>query len=86
MLNFKRINYKKPKYAKVNSVNLTDKPVVEPEEAARWIIENCTDKFSMNDIMEILDYELAYLASLGLADVSEDEFRSNLDYWKERNG
>ena len=58
--------------------------IVDTKIEAEWIVENCTDRFSIDDIMEILDYETAYLASLGLCDLSEEEFKSNLEYWATR--
>ena len=59
---------------------------VDPEKEADWIIENCTNKFSKDDIMEILDYEMGYLASLGLVNITKEEFQENLEYWASRNG
>lgn len=61
------------------------KVVVDTGDEADWIIKNCTDKYSRNTIMEILDYEMGYLASIGLTDISEEEFKSSLEYWKELN-
>ena len=62
------------------------KITVDTNDEAIWIWENCTKKFSVEDIMEILDYEMGYLASLGLVDMSEEEFKQNLEYWAKRNG
>lgn len=56
-------------------------PVVDPEIEAEWIIENCTKKFSKDEIMEILDYEMGYLASIGLVDITKEDFQENLEYW-----
>ena len=60
--------------------------VVDPRKEAEWIRENCTKKFSVDDIMEILDYEMGYLSTLGLTDISEKEFKENLEYWARVNG
>lgn len=76
----------KPKKKRVNKLQLKPKVIVNPEKEADWIIENCTDKFSKDEIMEILDYEMGYLASLGLVDITEEEFQENLEYWANREG
>ena len=65
--------------------NEQNKIVVNPRTEAEWIREHCTKKFSIEDIMEILDYEMGYLASLGLVNISEKELKENLEYWAEHN-
>lgn len=61
------------------------KAIVDVSDEADWIIKNCTDKYSKDTIMEILDYEMGYLASIGLTNISEQEFKSMVDFWKEHN-
>ena len=85
-MKIKKINIIKSKKARLNKTVLKPKFFVNPEEEAEWIIENCTDKFSKDEIMEILDYEMGYLATLGLVDISAEEFQENLEYWANRNG
>ena len=72
---------------KVKSTIKVKKQVcVDTREEAEWIRENCTKKFSIDDIMEILDYEMGYLTTLGLTDLTKEEFQENLEYWASRNG
>lgn len=59
--------------------------MVDTRVEAEWIIKNCTDKYSKETIMEILDYELFYLGSIGLTKMTKEEFKECLEYWSERN-
>ena len=82
MINMLSLNTKRLNKKKLNTKRIT----VDPSLEAIWIRENCTKKFSVDDIMEILDYEMAYLASLGLVNLSKKEIEENLEYWAKRNG
>lgn len=56
---------------------------VDPEEEARWIHQYCNGRYPIKVIEEILDYEMNYLTTIGVVDLSDEEMESNRQYWNE---
>lgn len=56
---------------------------VDPEEEARWIHRYCNGRYPVKVIEEILDYEMNYLTTIGVVDLSDEEMESNRQYWNE---